>query len=245
MMSGVRISAIRRWPWLTLSLVAAALLAASVSGADLALEYRRSAVQAGQLWRLLTGQLVHWTARMTATDLGVLLALGAWMERRCRRLAAASLAGAAVLVGIGVHVLSPGLDLYRGSSGLASALFVATALDLARGPGRRSARAAAAAVLSLFALKILWELWTGRALAAGALLPGVSVLPLVHLLGGAAGVLACAGDRLFRRRGPRALVSRRVGRREAGRSVPSSSMRAEATERFPAVGRSPAPTGAR
>src|SRR5262245_50463251 len=87
------------------------------------LQYDRARVEAGEVWRLLTGQMVHWTARMAALDLGMVLGLGAWLEARGERRSA----GLALLLGAGltalaVHVLSPRLLFYRGSSGLASVL---------------------------------------------------------------------------------------------------------------------------
>ena len=177
-------------PWITLAVAAAASLASLLPGAAGFLEYERAAVQAGEAWRLLTGQLVHWTPRMAVADLAVLLAVGAWLEVRCRRLALATLFTGALLVGLGLYGLAPEISQYRGSSGLASALFVAAALEMAMGSSLRWERISALAALALFAAKLLWELETGRALAAGPLLPGVVVTPSVHLLGGMAGLLA-------------------------------------------------------
>jgi len=178
------------WPWVTLGLVAASSLAALLPGAEGILEYDRAAVGAGEPWRLLTGQLVHWTPRMAVADLVVLLAAGAWLESRSRRLALATLLMGALLVGLGLHGFAPGLSHYRGSSGMASALFVAVALKMAADPSHRWVRATALATLGLFGAKLLWEMETGRALAAGALLPGVVVTPWAHLMGGLAGFLA-------------------------------------------------------
>jgi rhomboid family GlyGly-CTERM serine protease len=180
----------RRLPWITFSLVGASILLALLPGMDVALEYDRAAVDSGGLWRILTGQFVHWTPRMALADLGVLLLAGAWVEIRSRRLALAALVSSTLFVGAGLDFLIPDLAYYRGSSGVASALFVVVALDLASSSPRRWARPLAAVTLSLFALKLLWEHWTGFAIAAGSLLPGVIVVPQVHLLGGVAGLLA-------------------------------------------------------
>jgi hypothetical protein len=50
-------------------------------------------------------------------------------------------------------------------------------------------RWAASAALALLAVKVGLEALTGRVLAAGPLPPGVVVAPVVHVAGGAAGVL--------------------------------------------------------
>ena len=61
----------KRFPWITLGL--ATLCAAMAFLPATALEYDRIRVGEGEAWRLLTGQTVHWTARMAVFDLGMLL----------------------------------------------------------------------------------------------------------------------------------------------------------------------------
>jgi rhomboid family GlyGly-CTERM serine protease len=188
--------------------VALAVLLAIVPGSGEALEYDRARVAAGELWRLATAQAVHWTPRMALADLGAILVLGAWLERngQRKRMLLATFLGAALALA-GVTLLLPHLALYRGSSASASALFVLTALEIARHPPRRGARALALAALLLFAGKIAWEMLTGQPLFAAPLPPGVAVVPLAHLLGGAAGVVAAISpapwpDPAGRRRSP-------------------------------------------
>jgi hypothetical protein len=167
----------KRFPWMTLALVA---LCAIADGS--ALEYQRS----GEVWRLLTGQMVHWTPRMAFFDLGMLLGLGAWLEiRGDRQLAAVSLVLGAVLTAVAIH-LSPDLSLYRGSSGMASALFVLAAFRIAGSPDPWT-RALAVSAVALFLAKAAFESLAGQTLFAGELPQGVRVVPLVHLLGGLAG----------------------------------------------------------
>ncbi len=206
-----------RVPWFTLGIVAAALLVALLPGIEKALEYDRAAVGKGQVWRLLTGQLVHWTPRMMLADVTVLLVLGAWLESRSRRLALSTLLAGALLVGAGLHWFAPALSHYRGSSGLASALLVAASLDLAAGSSRLRVRLAALAALTLFGVKLLWEMETGRALAAGPLLPGVAVTPWAHVMGGAAGLVAYLLHRLQDR------VRERSGETHTRPGVPSGA----------------------
>lgn len=177
----------KRFPWLSAGLVA---LCAAASFAGAALQYERG----GEAWRLLTGQMVHWTPRMAFFDLGMLLGLGAWLEiRGDRRLAAASLALGAVLTAVAVH-LSPDLSIYRGSSGMASALFVLAAFRIADAPEsflKPGTRALAVAAVALFLSKAAFESLAGETLFAGELPEGVRVVPLVHLLGGLAGLRIC------------------------------------------------------
>lgn len=170
-----------------------------------ALQYDRARVEAGEVWRLLSGQLVHWTGRMAAADLGLLLVLALGLEIRGeRRSLVLTLTAGALLTALAVHALSPDLAVYRGSSGLASALFILAALTAARSSG--GPRTLALTAAALFLAKAAWETFAGTALFAGPLPPGVRVVPLVHLLGGLAGaaglcprVAANPGNRVLAR----------------------------------------------
>lgn len=173
-----------RFPWLTAGLVALGAVASLLPGGAEALQYDRARVQAGEVWLLLTGQMVHWTVRMTAADLGMLLGLGAWLEIRGerKRVALALIAGAA-LSAVAVHALSPDLSVYRGASGVASALFVLAALRVGE-ESEGAPRLLAWLAVALFLAKDAWEAFTGQTLFAGPLPDGVRVVPLVHLMGG-------------------------------------------------------------
>jgi len=184
---------VRRFPWVTLAMLgmaAACAVASSLPGGGALLEYDRARVAGGEIWRLLTAQMVHWTSRMALADLAVLLGLGLWLETtgRLRALLLALALGAAVTA-LGVQFLQPGLAIYRGSSGLAAALFTLTALEAMRPPAGRAFRVAACALL-LFTAKVAWETAGGTPLFAGDLPPGVAATPLIHLLGGLAGLAA-------------------------------------------------------
>lgn len=189
----------RRLPWVTAGTVAACAAASSLPGGGTLLQYDRVRVADGEAWRLLTGQMVHWTAQMAVADLAVLLVLGLWLELEGRRRAAACALGlGALLVAAGIQLLRPDLILYRGSSGLASALFVLTCLEALRPPARLSSRLLAACALLLFAAKIAVEMMTGHPLFAGDLPQAVDAVPLVHLLGGLAGAVAFGIERSLR-----------------------------------------------
>lgn len=199
-----------RIPWVTLSFVAVAAAAGLSPDTVDRLEYRHAAVAAGEWWRPFSAHLVHWSARMTAVDLGAVLLLGALLERRSRFAVMVVIASAILLVGLGLHFLPPAIGRYRGSSSVASALYVALALDLRRGATSRHLRGAAAAMLALFMLKVCREAWTGEAFFAGAMGPGVTVLPRAHLLGAAGGAVGWG-------------VASRRGARGRGVSAPSGA----------------------
>jgi rhomboid family GlyGly-CTERM serine protease len=193
-------SRIARLPWITLAVVSAASAIAVIPGAGQLLQYERAAFESGEYWRLLSGQFAHWSPRMAAADLLVVLIIGAWLESRSRRLAAWTFVAAGLLVGVTVHAWMPELSPYRGSSGIASGLFAAAALDILRSQALRWMRYLALISLLLFAAKTVWETATGATLFAGQLPLGVTVVPSVHLVGALAGFLCVV---LAPRRGAR------------------------------------------
>ncbi len=185
----------RRLPWLSAALALAGTLAAFFPGCPEALQYDRLKVASGAVWLLATGQIVHWSLRMAAFDLGAIVLLGGLLEiRGARRLAAFALTAGALATAVAIQLLPPHLALYRGASGLASALYVALAIELARTEaGWR--RGVAVAAIAGFVLKVAWEGKTGQPIAAGALPPGVVVASAVHVGGGLAGALVALWER--------------------------------------------------
>jgi rhomboid family GlyGly-CTERM serine protease len=168
-----------RAPRGTLVFVVLALLAGAVPRVVAGLEYDRAAMLRGEIWRPVTGQLVHWSWPMAVADLGVLALAGALVERRSARAAWLGLAAALLVVGIAV-TLSPGLLRYRGSSGVATAM-VALGLTYLRLP-------LALGGLSLLGAKTAFEVVTGQPVLPGTLPPGIDLTPAAHLAGALAGL---------------------------------------------------------
>ena len=182
-------SRIERVPWVTALVVVAGLALALSPRAGELLQYERTAVDSGEVWRLLGGQLVHWTYRMTTIDLLMLLIAGMWLEIQSRRLVVWTLVTTGLLVGLTVHAWTTNLSIYRGSSGIASGLYVAVAGVLVASRAPRWLRLTAFAALLGFGAKTAWEVATGEAFFTGRLPPGVSAVPAVHLAGALAGLL--------------------------------------------------------
>lgn len=185
-------------------------IGAFFTGQGAAWEWSREAIGRGEIGRLFTGHLAHWSLEHLVWDVGALALLGAFFERRGRAAFVITVAGAAVAIPLGLAWLDPGLVAYRGLSGIDSALFVAgCASVLGDAIAARDRRGAIAAGLLLAGLvaKVGVEAVTGASLFVGghAGPAGVEVTPLAHAIGcGVALLLAgCAG----------------VGRRVLGRRV--------------------------
>ncbi|MFG0319091.1 MAG: rhombosortase, partial [Planctomycetota bacterium JB042] len=167
------------------SIVAAAtLLLLAAPGAVALLELDRTAVAAGEAWRLLTGHLVHTSAGHAGWDLAALLLLGPALERRGRARFAGLLLAAPLAVSGAVLLGRPDLGVYRGLSGVATALFGALAVDLLRTPSRRTLGGLA---LVLAVLKVVSETVRGEPLFAENGV-GFAPVPIAHAAGLVTGV---------------------------------------------------------
>ena len=186
-------------PAVTLIVLAAAALVSASSAAREALIYRRTSIARGELWRLLSGHLVHGWPALALVDLGLLAVLGAALERRARSVLVGTLAASAILSSAAVWLLRSDLELYQGSSALVCGVFVALCVLLLTEDTSRVRRVVAVIALALFALKTGLEA-AGSLAWHDTLLPGnVETVSLAHAAGGVAGALVATAGALFRR----------------------------------------------
>src|SRR5262245_1582611 len=165
--------------------VALAVFAAIAAWPPLAgvLELERSAV-CSEPWRLLTCHWAHWHLDHLCWNLAVFAVLGAMMETRCRARFLACVVISALVISTALVVTQPGLERYRGASGVDSALFAAVVTaTLREAVAARQWRAATWLALGITALfgKIVFESVTGRCLFVDT--TTFTPIPLVHGLG--------------------------------------------------------------
>jgi rhomboid family GlyGly-CTERM serine protease len=160
-----------RVPWITLAVALAAIV---IPGR---FEYDRTAILRGEVWRLVTGHLTHWSPDHLLWDVVAFVTLGFVCERRHAFYGTVLLASA-LSVSLVLWIVCPEVTAYRGLSAVASALWFWAALIIAE---RRLM--AGFVLLALFFGKVLIELSTGTSIFAS----GITVLPSVHLIGAAAG----------------------------------------------------------
>lgn len=163
------------------------MLAAVASLWPAAFVLDRGAVEAGEVWRLWTGHLVHATTAHFAFDVGVgalVLLFVPW--RRALLLLPP-------LVGIAVLGLRSDLALYTGFSGVLHGLTVLAGIHLARS-GTRFERVAAALLLLGVVLKASVEALFGLSVFTSGIDMGGAVTYEAHLVGVVGGFLLAALD---------------------------------------------------
>jgi len=183
------LDAYQRQCWLLAIAVAAACLLLEMGGDSVrdSLAFDRAALAAGEVWRLLTGHLVHlgWT-HLVLNLAG--LALVAWVVGSRYNwmawLVTALISMAAIDAGL--WLLNRDLDWYVGLSGLLHGLLAAGLLSGIRERDRESI------VLAAFVLaKLAWEQFSGP-LPGSESTSGGAVVVDAHLYGVAGGLLAAA-----------------------------------------------------
>lgn len=148
-------------------------------GARLILD--RAAVMHGEIWRLWSGNWVHFGWKHLLLDLAVLVPAGIWAERIAPTRARWFLALAPGVIGLAVIALNPEIGQYGGLSGLAAGILALLALIQLGRPGEP--KWFWWSVLALLGLKIGAECLTGHAWLAQFDDPAVRTVPVAHIAG--------------------------------------------------------------
>ena len=185
------ITSARRTPCASLFLAAAAVVVFLWPGLSEHLQYDRAAVAAGEVWRLLSGHWAHYSLAHLFWDVLAFAALGLACERKSSRRFVVCVVASALAVSVSVWVLLPGRGIYRGLSGIDSALFTLLIADLweeHRQAGHGRSQLLAAVCLAAFLAKIAFELLTGRNVFVSGFDAGTVGVPLAHLVGAVCGL---------------------------------------------------------
>lgn len=171
--------------------IATATAIVSFASAPLAaaLEFDRDAILAGEAWRLVTGHLTHWSWEHVFWDLALFVALAGVALRARPRATLLTLLISPLWISAGLWLWQPELVLYRGLSGVDSALFALVCVSLLGRCETSALRVLAAALAFGFMCKLGFEFRAGETLFVDASRAGFVAVPLAHLLGA---VLGCA-----------------------------------------------------
>jgi rhomboid family GlyGly-CTERM serine protease len=157
------------------------------------LRYERTAVAAGEWWRLLSCHLIHYDALHLAMNLAGLVLL--WLlyarDARARDWCIVALASA-LAIGGGLYFIEPDVAWYLGLSGVLHGVWAAGGIAACRRWPLEGG-----VTLALLAGKLAFELVHGPVSSGfGATLP---VLTVAHRLGALGGLGAAVALRLWRR----------------------------------------------
>jgi rhomboid family GlyGly-CTERM serine protease len=128
-----------------------------------AMEFHGEAIRQGEVWRLLTGNLVHFNRAHFYLDVGVFMALGLLYERYFAWSYPWLLLVLALAAGLGGLVFWPEPTVCRGLSGVDSGLFAAAlCVEFALAAQDRTRWLWVAPAAMIFAIKNAYELATGH-----------------------------------------------------------------------------------
>jgi rhomboid family GlyGly-CTERM serine protease len=143
--------------------------------------YNRASILHGEIWRLWSGHLVHFSASHLGWNLLVIGLTGIWIER-------AGFCGGRWLflvsppcISLALLIWDPALERYGGLSGMATASTVFACLSEWRRNPKQTALWCTA--LALIGIKIGWEFLSGHSAFAHFDERQVQAVPLSHLAG--------------------------------------------------------------
>ena len=112
------------FPILTVLIGLSALSATLSSQLTSLLQFDRTAFMDGEVWRVFTGHLTHWSLSHLFWDILVFLVLAGVIERFSRRRLLVCFASASLIISLLVFTFLSEMTFYRGLSGIDSALFM-------------------------------------------------------------------------------------------------------------------------
>jgi len=173
-------------PVWTLAICAAAAVVLGAPQLQAALVYNREAIAAGEIWRLASGNLVHFSGSHFIKDAVALLAIGLLIETGRRRHFALLCLASGSLIGSVLYVATPELLVYGGLSGIVMA--AATYLCLHGIEEDGAYRWLCLGVLSFLAVKTGCEIALGFSPLPGADFDGFALVPQSHAVGAATAI---------------------------------------------------------
>ncbi|MEM1012229.1 MAG: rhombosortase [Planctomycetota bacterium] len=165
-----------------------ALVLASLAAQPFASSLKVDRDVTGELWRWLTGHLVHWNTSHQLWDVVMTAVFGIWLERLSRRAMMIAVVLALLYGSMVFATVETDLATYRGLSGIACGLVAACGVVL----WQRGDLLASLVLLVGLVAKVLGEVIAGDALFVDGTFES---LPSVHIAGAAAGIVAtfCRG----------------------------------------------------
>lgn len=182
-------------PWVLVAGISAVSLVLTLMEENLGelFRYERKVVLQGEIWRLISGHLVHanlahWLMNMAALAVMCLLFPTVLHGGRGAML----LFSLCLMTALGLMVLFPQLEWFVGLSGVLHGLFAVGALQVMSVESKRGW-----VLLGLLIFKLTYEQF-GAGLPASQSLVGMRVISEAHLVGGVGGMIYWLVSRFFR-----------------------------------------------
>jgi rhomboid family GlyGly-CTERM serine protease len=170
------------------------LLLCGVAGAVFALPvlqalliYNRAAIHDGEIWRLITGNLVHFSLSHFLYDVVALFVAGALIEIRGYRHFATLCLVSGALIGAILYISSPEIVVFGGLSGIVTATVTLLCLNGLTETG--AWQRLCSLTLICLVIKMGFEMVLGSSLLAGAELQTFVPVPVSHVAGAATALL--------------------------------------------------------
>lgn len=172
---------IRRTPIATLTIALAAVVATYIPSAGQWLVYDRAAIIDGQIWRLVTGHLYHYSTLHLWFNLVPWVLIGACVERQRGWWFSVGCGVMATAIGAGLCLTRPYLAQFGGLSGLVCGALTYFGASGAR--NRDPMGLICRMTLAALFFKIGYELYMSDAWLANWDAHGFVVMPLSHIVG--------------------------------------------------------------
>ena len=176
-----------RFPVWTLVICASAIFIFNFPELSAFLIYDRAAIAHGEIWRLITGNLVHLSFTHLAYNLVAFLIAGMIIEIRGYRFFATLCLSTAIFIGMILFVVEPAMYFYAGLSGVVTA--AVTYLCLHGLTEKGTWRWLCAAMLVGITAKIGMELAFGKSFLLAVGTQEFVPMPLSHLIGTVTAIL--------------------------------------------------------
>lgn len=180
-----------KFPVITIFMGALSLLLFFFSDAATFLQYDRSSIANGELWRCITGHWTHWSFDHFLWCTITFIALGAICEQLNRKGFIISLLVSMIIIPVFCWFADPTMLFYRGLSGVCSSIFIVGSVLMIRKAlaDKDWANIILPSLGSfLFFAKILFEFINGQAVFVHSN-DMFSPVPLAHLVGGIIGLI--------------------------------------------------------
>lgn len=175
----------KKVPYITLSICALSLVFQFFPNLIAFFEWESSNIRQGEIWRIFSGHLTHWTPNHLVWDLIVFAFLGSIIERSSRSIILALFLATSILSHFALTYASD-FQIYRGLSAIDTALFTQALFILSKNSLHRySFTLLAASIFGYIALivKLLLEYGQEEPIFASSLGSNVSVATVTHIAG--------------------------------------------------------------